>query len=170
MSIVSFIKDAGERLFKLPHPASSITSSAPAALVAAKPDLATLNRTAAESLKRYVASKGLPVDALTLAYDGATATVTVSGTVPDQATRERIVICCGNIASVRHVNDQISVAHSGDASDYYTVKSGDTLSKIAKQYYGSPDRFSAIFEANRPMLSDPDKIYPGQTLRVPKLS
>jgi nucleoid-associated protein YgaU len=48
------------------------------------------------------------------------------------------------------------------------VKPGDTLSKIAKQFYGDASRYSAIFEANRPMLKDPDEIYPGQTLRIPQ--
>jgi len=178
MSIVSFIKDAGEHLFKRPPMAppsipvrTSTTATAPVAPVKpAAPDLAAPNRTAADSIKRYVASKGLPTDKLSLSYDGASSTVTISGTVPDQATREKIVVCCGNIASVQHVDDQMTVVQSGEKSEYYTVKSGDTLSKIAQHYYGSANRYSAIFEANRPMLSDPDKIYPGQTLRIPRLS
>jgi nucleoid-associated protein YgaU len=48
------------------------------------------------------------------------------------------------------------------------VKSGDTLSAIAKQFYGDAGRYSAIFEANKPMLKDPDEIYPGQVLRIPQ--
>jgi nucleoid-associated protein YgaU len=173
MSIISFIQDAGERLF--PQPRASATSAPKApiktqAIPVSKPDLAALNRSAADAIKKYIGSKGLPADELQINYDGATSTVTVIGAVPDQETREKIVICAGNVASVHHVNDQLSVAKGGDASEYYTVGSGDTLSKIAKQFYGSADRFSAIFEANRPMLSDPDKIYPGQTLRIPRLS
>jgi nucleoid-associated protein YgaU len=112
----------------------------------------------------------LPTNPLDVRYDGSTSTVTGTGAVPDQATREKIVVCCGNIASVQHVNDQMTVTHSGDQSEYYTVKKGDTLSKIAQEHYGSATRYSAIFEANKPMLSDPDKIYPGQTLRIPRLS
>lgn len=53
------------------------------------------------------------------------------------------------------------------ASKFYQVKPGDTLSKIAKEFYGDANKYGAIFEANKPMLSDPDKIYPGQTLRIP---
>jgi nucleoid-associated protein YgaU len=64
----------------------------------------------------------------------------------------------------------MSVANAGKAGDFYTVKSGDTLSAIAKRYYGDANRYSAIFEANKPMLTDPDKIYPGQTRRIPRLS
>lgn len=47
------------------------------------------------------------------------------------------------------------------------MKSGDTLSKIAKDMYGDADKYPQIFEANKPMLKDPDKIYPGQVLRIP---
>ena len=53
-------------------------------------------------------------------------------------------------------------------ADFYTVKAGDSLSKIAKEYYGDAMKYPAIFEANKPMLKDPDKIYPGQVLRIPR--
>ena len=53
------------------------------------------------------------------------------------------------------------------ASRFYTVQSGDTLSKIAREFYGDAGKYPRIFEANKPMLKDPDKIYPGQMLRIP---
>jgi len=172
MSIISFMKDAGEHLFKRPHPTPDIRPlpGKPAPATPAKPDVDALELNAAKAIRNYVASKGLPVDKLDIDYDANTSTVTVSGSVPDQETREKVVVCCGNVASVEHVNDQLKVANAGKAGEYYTVKSGDTLSKIAKHYYGDANRYSAIFEANKPMLSDPDKIYPGQTLRIPTLS
>jgi nucleoid-associated protein YgaU len=49
----------------------------------------------------------------------------------------------------------------------YTVEKGDTLSAIAKKFYGDASDYNQIFEANKPMLSDPDQIYPGQVLRIP---
>ena len=52
-------------------------------------------------------------------------------------------------------------------STFYTVQKGDTLSAIAKRYYGNANLYMAIFEANRPMLDHPDRIYPGQVLRIP---
>jgi nucleoid-associated protein YgaU len=125
---------------------------------------------AARAIRNYVASKGLPTEKLDIDFDANSSTVTVSGSVPDQATREKVVVCCGNVASVAHVNDRLQVANAGKPGDYYTVKSGDSLSKIAQHLYGDANRYSAIFEANKPMLSDPDKIYPGQTLRIPRLS
>ena len=75
---------------------------------------------------------------------------------------------------VARVNDQIqvksgeSVQQVGQASRFYQVKSGDTLSKIAKEVYGDASQYPQIFEANRPMLKDPDEIYPGQVLRIPQ--
>ena len=60
-----------------------------------------------------------------------------------------------------------SAGGEGWESKTYTVKSGDTLSKIAKEFYGNANKYQQIFEANKPMLKDPDKIYPGQVLRIP---
>ena len=54
------------------------------------------------------------------------------------------------------------------AGSTYTVQKGDTLSKISKQYYGDASKYQRIFEANRDKLSDPDKIQPGQVLKIPK--
>lgn len=174
MSLISFLKDAGERLFK--HPSAASAAPAPAAHpatpvgapAAPKPDVEALDRAAADAIRNYIASKGLPADKLTLSYDGSKAAVTVAGEAPDQASREKIVLCCGNVQSVSQVDDQMTVAKGGDVSEYYTVKSGDTLSKIAQHAYGAANRYNEIFEANKPMLSDPDKIYPGQVLRIPK--
>ena len=63
----------------------------------------------------------------------------------------------------------VVVDQSAPEATYYTVVAGDTLSKISKTNYGDPNKYMKIFEANKPMLSDPNKIYPGQVLRVPPL-
>ena len=161
MSLISFLRDAGEKLFNAPK-------AAPAPAAAPAPDIAALNETAAQAIERYIASQGLKADGLDVKYDGATQTVTVSGIAPDQATKEKIVLCCGNVAAVAKVNDMLTVAEgSGQESTYREVKSGDTLSKIAKEAYGDANAYMKIFEANKPMLSNPDKIYPGQKLRIP---
>ena len=164
MSLISFIQEAGEKLFSHPKaaPASPGAAGAPA------PDLAALNATAAQAIERYIASQGLKADGLDVKYDGASQTVTVSGVAPDQASKEKIVLCCGNVAAVAKVNDLLTVADGGaQESTYREVKSGDTLSKIAKEAYGDANAYMKIFEANKPMLSNPDKIYPGQKLRIP---
>jgi nucleoid-associated protein YgaU len=104
-------------------------------------------------------------------------TVTITGLADNAAEKEKAVLVLGNTKGVAKVNDQIQIAAAPQAaapaqaappSQFYEVKSGDTLSKIAKQFYGDANRYQAIFEANRPMLNDPDEIYPGQTLRIPQ--
>ncbi len=96
--------------------------------------------------------------------------VTITGRASNAAEKEKAILVIGNTKGVAKVNDQISVAaqQPQPQSQFYEVKSGDTLSKIAKQFYGDANKYSAIFEANRPMLKDPDEIYPGQTLRIPQ--
>lgn len=167
MSLISFLKDAGEKLFSHPQAAPAAVPAAPAA----QPDVAALNATAAGAIEKYIATQQLSAQGLDVKYDGATQTVTVSGVAADQATKEKIVLCCGNVAHVSTVNDLLTVAAPAEPpSTYHTVKSGDTLSQIAKQVYGDANAYMKIFEANKPMLSDPNKIYPGQVLRVPAAS
>jgi len=67
------------------------------------------------------------------------------------------------------VDDQVDVEAPAPAAKLYTVKSGDTLGAIAKAHYGNASKYPVIFEANQPMLKDPNKIYPGQVLRIPPL-
>ena len=67
------------------------------------------------------------------------------------------------------VEDRLEVTNPEPEARYYTVAKGDTLSKIAKQHYDDANKYPQIFEANKPMLKDPDKIYPGQSLRIPEL-
>ncbi|WP_280156404.1 peptidoglycan-binding protein LysM [Piscinibacter sp. XHJ-5] len=164
MSLVSFLKEAGEKLF-----GGKDAKAAPAAPAAPSPgDVAALNAAAGEAIEKYIAQQNLSAKNLEVVYDGATTTVTVRGEAPDQATREKIVLCCGNVQHVSQVRDEMTVAQAAEApGTFRTVKSGDTLSKIAKDAYGDANAYMKIFEANKPMLKDPDKIYPGQVLRIP---
>ncbi|SAK63612.1 LysM domain/BON superfamily protein [Caballeronia catudaia] len=161
MGILSFIKEAGEKLFGAATP---IAQAAPAA---APVDVAALNQKAGEAIATYIRSQGLNADNLQVQYDGASHTVTVSGQAPDQATKEKILVAAGNVQHVDKVDDQLTVPNSEPESQYYTVVSGDNLWKIAEKYYGNGSKNDVIFEANKPMLKSPDKIYPGQVLRIP---
>ena len=128
---------------------------------------AAANQKAASAIESYIATQSLGADGLQVTFDGATSTATVAGTAADQATKEKILLCCGNVTGVAQVNDLMTVAEPADESKYHTVARGDTLSAIAKTYYGNAGAYMKIFEANRPMLGHPDKIYPGQLLRIP---
>jgi nucleoid-associated protein YgaU len=122
----------------------------------------------AEAIVAYIEQQQLPVEGLVVKFDSREGSVTVSGIAADQATREKVLLCCGNVAGVSAVNDRMAVkAQAQPASQIHVVARGDTLSAIAKNYYGNANKYMAIFEANKPMLSHPDKIYPGQALRIP---
>ncbi len=91
----------------------------------------------------------------------------ISGKTTSQEIREKVVLAAGNIEGIARVDDRIDVEKPEPAAKYYTVVKGDSLSKIAKEFYGDAMKYPAIFEANKPMLKDPDLIYPGQVLRIP---
>lgn len=163
MGLIDFMKDAGEKLFGR----GQAQAAAPAADAGADAKAAAANSAAGDAILAYIKSQNLNATGLTVTFDGAASTVSVFGVAPDQATREKIVLCCGNVSGVGKVNDMMTVDQSAPESKYYTVVSGDTLSKISKQFYGDANKYMKIFEANKPMLSDPNKIYPGQNLRIP---
>ncbi|MGF6556332.1 nucleoid-associated protein YgaU [Pseudomonas sp. S30_BP2TU TE3576] len=95
--------------------------------------------------------------------------VTVTGEVASQEEKEKILLAVGNIAGVGSVDDQITVTGPvAVAAKFVTVVKGDTLSAISKRVYGDANKYNKIFEANKPMLAHPDKIYPGQSLRIPE--
>ncbi len=166
MGLFSFIKEAGEKLFggKDAHAAP-----APAGAAAAQPDAGALNEQAARAIEKYVESQKLGVEGIKVEFDGNTGTVTVTGQAPTQEALEKVTLCCGNVANVSHVNNLMAVSTPSPEAQYHDVVRGDTLSAIAKKYYGDAGKYPKIFEANKPMLSDPDKIYPGQKLRIPAL-
>ena len=165
MGMIDFVKEAGEKLFGRGRAQAAMKEAEAEPSNAAKVQAA--NAAAADAILEYVKSQHLSATGLTVTYDGASSTATVYGVAPDQATREKIVLCCGNVAGVAAVKDMMSVDQSAPEAQWYTVVSGDTLSKISKQYYGDANKYMTIFEANKPMLSNPDKIYPGQKLRIP---
>ena len=166
MGLMSFLKEAGEKLFGRGEAkaAQDAVVKAPTA-----ENVAALSKAASEAIVGYINAQGLPGNNLEVGFDANTATVTVAGQVDDQATKEKILLCCGNVAGVSAVNDLMTVVTPEPEAQYHTVVSGDNLSKIAKRYYGDANKYPTIFEANKPMLSHPDKIYPGQSLRIPAL-
>lgn len=168
MGLFSFIKDAGEKLFGHKEAqAATIELEKRPSDAATQEKVNQLNRQAADGIKTYIQKQNLSADDLNVTFDGATGTVSVFGKAPNQETKEKIVLCCGNVEGVGAVNDQMSVSAPEPEATFHTVVRGDTLSKIAQAVYGDAMKYPAIFEANKPMLSHPDKIYPGQVLRIP---
>jgi nucleoid-associated protein YgaU len=92
--------------------------------------------------------------------DFANVQSTVTSTEPAKAD-------FGNVQSQVSSTEQIVGADAAPAEQTYTVAKGDSLSKIAKRVYGSANRWHAIFDANRDQLDDPDRIFPGQVLKLP---
>ncbi len=152
MGLMSFFKGVGEKLFG---------HKEEAAPVAEKEELK------ASALLAHVQKLGLPFNTLTIKTSGDT--VILVGEVDKQEDAEKIALSVGNVEGVLMVDNQLVVANPEPEATYHTVVSGDTLSKIAKTVYGDPMKYPVIFEANKPMLSHPDKIYPGQVLRIPAL-
>ncbi|HJU24476.1 MAG TPA: peptidoglycan-binding protein LysM [Casimicrobiaceae bacterium] len=165
MGLIDFVKDAGEKLFG--HGQAQAATSGATSDASNQAKTTAADSAAADAILEYIQSQKLNATGLTVTYDGATSTVTVYGVAPDQATREKIVLCCGNVSGVAAVKDMMSVDQSAPEAQYYTVVSGDNLSKISKQFYGDPNKYVKIFDANKPMLTSPDRIYPGQKLRIP---
>ena len=152
MGLISFIKNAGAKLF------GKNVEEAPAE------EKAQLK---ASALLAHVQSMGLPFKTLKISLRGDD--VVVTGEVEKQVDAEKIVLAVGNVEGVDTVDNQMVVTIKVPEAKFHTVVSGDWLSKIAEKYYGDATKHNLIFEANKPMLSDPDKIYPGQVLRIPNL-
>lgn len=165
MGLFSFIKDAGEKLF---GSAQAATPAAAPAAAPASPSVEDLNARAAAAIAAYIEKQNLGIEGLKVAFDGATSTVTLQGRAPSAEAAEKASLAAGNVAHVGNVDNQIE-APADAATRYHDVVRGDTLSAIAKKYYGDANKYPVIFEANRPMLTHPDKIYPGQKLRIPAI-
>ena len=153
MGLLDFLKDAGKDLF------------------------GGKSGNEAEEIKKEIErALGDNISGLGVRYDNGR--VTLQGTAKSVAAKEKAALIAGNVKGVSNVNDDgitvsgaqaagTATAAAPAASQYYTIQSGDTLSKIAKEKYGDANAYNKIFEANREVIGDPDKIYPGQRIRIP---
>lgn len=140
MGLFDFVKNAGKSLF------------------------GSSDANAAEAIAKEVGDPTL-ADKIKVEIDGEN--VKISGDIPDQATKEKLILAAGNVEGVSKVEEDLTTAQTEPEASFHTVEKGDTLWAISKKSYGNGSKYMAIFEANKPMLSDPDKIYPGQKLRIP---
>ncbi|WP_417685631.1 peptidoglycan-binding protein LysM [Roseibium sp.] len=145
MGFFDFVKDAGKKLFGDDEAETA----------------------GAEAIQAEVAELGLDGD---VKVEVSGDTVKVAGAAPTQEAREKLILAVGNVLGISKVEEEITVAEAQPEAKFHTVKKGDTLWKVSAEAYGDGSKYQAIFEANKPMLSHPDKIYPGQVLRIPPLS
>ena len=153
MGLFSFIKNAGAKVFGIGK--TTAEESADAA------------REKANKLSNAVETLGFEVLDLNIEVNDDNATIW--GQASSQETREKVVLVVGNTEGIASVDDRMTVEVEEPVAQFHTVVKGDYLSKIAKKYYGNAMKYPLIFEANKPMLTHPDKIYPGQVLRIPAL-
>lgn len=156
MGLFSFLKKAGEKIFNNEEKEAREEA-----------ELKAAEERKAELLTDIVSSLGIEIDDLYISISNDV--VTVAGSANSQADKEKVILALGNIDGVSAVDDRLIVEAEEPEATFYEVKSGDSLSKIAKAHYGDAMKYMEIFEANKPMLSDPNKIYPGQTLRLPHI-
>ncbi|MCP4203512.1 MAG: peptidoglycan-binding protein LysM [bacterium] len=166
MGLFDFVKDAGAKLFggDDDEPKNTVEVREPSA-----EDVERMQeRKAASRLVKMVLGLGFEVEDLSIKVDDGVATL--NGKVGSQGDKEKIILAVGNTEGIGRVDDQLEIENPEPEATFYTVQSGDSLSKIAKQQYGNAMKYPVIFEANKPMLTHPDKIYPGQVLRIPPLA
>jgi nucleoid-associated protein YgaU len=161
MGLFNFISNAGEKLFGT----STIDEN---------------------KVREHIMGLGLKLKPFSVVAHDKDKMVSLIGYAETLQDKEKAILAAGNIRGIEKVDDRIKIGAPPGAvaaaaatapepepaeqpdSTFYTVKSGDTLSKIALEAYGNAARYPVIFEANKPMLEHPDRIYPGQVLRIPK--
>jgi nucleoid-associated protein YgaU len=153
MGLISFIKNAGEKIFGKSEEKQE--------------------KEKADLILSHIKKFGFNTSDIIVAVDDEK--VTLTGTVDTLDNKNKIIVTAGNVDGISTVEDRIVVTQPvpvtppAPEKQFYTVKKGDYLSKIAKEVYGNANKYNIIFEANRPMLKDPNLIYPGQVLIIPPL-
>ena len=166
MGLLDFVKNAGAKIFGgADKEEAAAQAAADAAARAQAERVAKLKKE--RLLLNHIEAMGIEITDASVDYTNGV--VTLGGKVETQADSEKAALTAGNVAGVEKVNNDLEVTHPEPEAQYHTVVPGDTLSKIAKTFYGNAMKYPVIFEANKPMLKDPDRVYPGQVLRIPPL-
>jgi len=141
MGLLSFAKSIGKKLFHREEEAS-------------------------DKIAAYIEEDNPGVDNLKVEVkDGV---VSLSGEAKSAEAREKAVLMAGNVEGVSEVNfEGLSAPASEVKVEYYEIVAGDTLWSIAEKFYGNGNLYMKIFEANKEVIKDPDKIYVGQKIRIP---
>lgn len=153
MGLISFIKNAGDKLFKSEE---------------------KREEEKANLILNHISKFGFDVSSVKVSVDDDK--VILAGKVDTIENKNKIIVTAGNVDGISVVEDHLLVIAPPPVTppppekQFYTVKKGDYLSKIAKEVYGDAKKYPVIFEANKPMLKDPNLIYPGQVLVIPPIN
>ena len=141
MGLFDFVKDVGRKLFNR-------------------------DEEAAEKIKKHIEESNPGIEGLQVEFNNGV--VSVSGQAASAEAMEKAVLMAGNVQGVSEVKiDQLQAPPVQARVEYYIIKKGDSLSAIAKQFYGKPNDYPKIFEANREVIKDANLIFPGQKIRIP---
>jgi nucleoid-associated protein YgaU len=150
MSMFDFIKSTGKKVIRR------------------RPGRPARERT--KSINKYIHELGLLQNDVEAFVKGDK--VVLKGSIDSDKEKDRLICALGNIEGIGHVDCQLKVKHpewatTPERKQFYTVQRGDSLPEIAKSLYGDESKYPIIYEANKPMLKHPDRIYPGQVLVIP---
>ncbi len=121
---------------------------------------------AAEKIKSHINEENPGIKDMEVAFNDGV--VSISGQADNPEAFEKAVLMAGNIKGVEKVDAAGVTAPAQTLKvEYYVIQKGDTLSAIAKRYYGNAMQYPRIFEANREVIKDADKIFIGQKIRIP---
>ncbi len=142
MGLFDFVKDIGQKIFSREDEASA-------------------------KIREHIEQDNPGIEDLKVEFKDGVASI--SGKASSTAAMQKAVLMAGNAQGVSEVKIEGLAVESqeGKDADFYIIQKGDTLSKIAKQFYGDPNKYPQIFEANREVIRDPDLIFPGQKIRIP---
>jgi nucleoid-associated protein YgaU len=146
MSLLDFAKDVGRQLFDT-------------------------DAEAADNIKEHLDIRLSGLKNVTVEFDDGVATI--CGECVNEATRNSAILIAGNVKGVEKViADDLTfpppkVEEEKEKVEFYEIVSGDTLGAIAKRYYGKASLYTRIHDANKELIPDPNKIYPGQKIKIP---
>lgn len=141
MGLFDFVKDIGRKLFNR-------------------------DEEAAEKIKKHIEESNPGIEEMQVTFNQGV--VSITGKATSAEAMEKAVLMAGNVQGVSEVKiDKLQAPPVQAKVEYYIIKKGDTLSAIAKQFYGKANDYPKIFEANREVIKDPNLIFPGQKIRIP---
>ncbi len=120
----------------------------------------------AEAIKKHIEEDNPGINNLDVTFENGVAKI--SGNTDDPAALEKAVLMAGNVEGVERVEAEVESPPIADTTEYYVIQKGDTLWAIASKYYGSGAKYTMIVDANKEVIKDADKIFPGQKIRIPK--